>query len=145
VDRDFGRFIVGGFGDFVTMKNKLIFVYNADADYFSQVSDYLHKVFRPSTYACNLCSLTHSNLGMKPEFREFIKSISNLEFLHKDEFYRNFGNHKNDELPAIYVADSDDENKLAALLNREEINKLNNLDELIELIRKKLNAEISDN
>ncbi len=126
------------------MQNTLIFVYNADEDYFSQVTDYLHKVFRPKTYACNLCSLTHSNFGMRSEFKEFVKVFDNLEFLHKDEFYRKFNDYKNDKLPAVYVKNSDDKNKLAVLISREEINKINNLDELITLIKIRINAEVSD-
>jgi hypothetical protein len=117
------------------MKNTLIFVYNADEDYFSQVTDYLRKVFRPKTYACNLCSLTHTNFGMKSDFREFIKSIEQLEFLHKDEFYRKFTDRQNDKLPAIYVQDSADKNKLAVLISRDEINRINDLDELKQLIQ----------
>ncbi len=122
------------------MQTTLIFVYNADEDYFSQVTDYLHKVFRPKTYACNLCSLTHSNFGMRSEFKEFIKAFDNLEFLHKDEFYRKFADYKNDKLPAVYVKNSDDKNKLSVLISRDEINKINNLDELITLIKTRINA-----
>jgi hypothetical protein len=120
------------------MQNTLIFVYNANEDYFSQVTDYLHKVFRPKTYACNLCSLTHTNFGMKSDFRDFIKSIENLEFLHKDEFYRKFTAYNNEKLPAIYVQDSVDKNKLAVLISRDEINQINNLDELKQLIQNRI-------
>jgi hypothetical protein len=126
------------------MQTTPIFVYNADEDYFSQVTDYLHKIFRPKTYACNLCSLTHSNFGMRSEFKDFIKSFDKLEFLHKDEFYRKFSDYKNDELPAVYIRNAD-ENKLTILISRDEINKINNLDELITLIKTRINAEISDN
>jgi hypothetical protein len=122
------------------MNSKLIFVYNANEDYFSQVTDYLHKVFRPNTYACNLCSLTHSNFGMKSEFKEFIKSINELEFLHKDEFYCKFTEHNNDNLPAIYLQNTTDENKLEVLISRDEINKINDLNELEQLIRTRFNA-----
>ncbi len=122
------------------MQNTPIFVYNADEDYFSQVTDYLHKVFSPKTYACNLCSLTHTNFGMRSEFKEFIKSFDNIEFLHKDEFYRKYTEHKNDKLPAVYTVNADDKSKLSVLINRDEINKINNLDELITLIKTRINA-----
>jgi hypothetical protein len=122
------------------MQTTPIFVYNADEDYFSQVTDYLHKVFSPKTYACNLCSLTHTNFGMRSEFKEFIKSFDNIEFLHKDEFYRKYTEHKNDKLPAVYTVNADDKNKLSVLINRDEINKINNLDELITLIKIRINA-----
>jgi hypothetical protein len=135
---NFVCFFVGGFGNLITMKNTVIFVYNADADYFSQVSDYLHKVFRPKSYSCNLCRLTHTNFGMKNEFRHFIKKIPNIEFLHKDEFLRKFSDYENSELPAVFFQHSSGENKLEVLLNRSEINKLNSLDDLIRLLRNRL-------
>jgi hypothetical protein len=127
------------------MQNTIIFVYNANEDYFSQITDYLHKVFRPETYACNLCSLTHSNFGMKKEFKHFIETIESLEFLHKDEFYRKFTDYKNEKLPAIYVRGLNDNNKLAVLVSRDEINQINDLDELTRLIKTRINAEISYN
>lgn len=122
----------------------LIFVYNANEDYFSQVADYLHKVFRPKTYVCNLCSLTHSNFGMRAEFKNFIKSLDNLEFLHKDEFYRKFSGHQNDELPAVYLQNSDDKTKLLVLISCQEINQITRLDELTKLIKTRIHAEISN-
>jgi hypothetical protein len=123
----------------------LIFVYNADQTYFSQVTDYLHKVFRPKTYACNLCNLTHSNFGMKREFKDFIEMIDNIEFFHRDDFFAKFTECKNDKLPAIYLQESGQIDKFAVLISRDEINQINNLDELTRLIRTRINAEISSN
>ena len=77
---------------------------------------------------------------MRSEFKDFIKLFDNIEFLHKDEFYRKFGEHKNDKLPAVYVGNSNDKSKLAVLISRDEINKINNLDELITLIKTRINA-----
>ena len=71
---------------------RLLFVYNADADLFSTVTDLAHKLLRPSTYPCSLCALTHGPLRMK---QEWVRSVSELEetpeFLHKDEFHESFG------------------------------------------------------
>jgi len=43
----------------------LIFVYNAASDIWSKSLDAAHKIISPSTYACNLCSLTHGNFSEK--------------------------------------------------------------------------------
>jgi hypothetical protein len=141
VVNNFGSFALGGNFNFVTMQNTLIFVYNANEDYFSQVTDYLHKVFRPETYACNLCSLTHTNFGMKSDFKKFIQSFEDLEFMHKDQFYRKFTEHNGDSLPAIYVQNATEKNKLEVLVSHVEINKINDLNELQLIIKTRFNAE----
>ena len=83
-------------------KLKLIFVYNADSGVFNLLSDVAHKIFSPQTYACNLCALTHSNFGMKKEWKEYLETLDvPLEFLHADEFRRKYSIEKI-ELPAIF-------------------------------------------
>src|SRR5215204_5573782 len=85
-----------------TAKPKIVFVYNADSGVFNLVSDIAHKIFSPATYACNLCAVTHSNFGMRAEWKEYLDSLENsLEFLHADEFK---GKYKleNTKLPAIF-------------------------------------------
>ncbi|MGI8952546.1 MAG: hypothetical protein ACR2FN_13295 [Chitinophagaceae bacterium] len=49
----------------------LIFVYNADADLFSTLTDFAHKILSPSTYQCKLCALTYGNISMKQEWKFF--------------------------------------------------------------------------
>lgn len=71
----------------LTKKPKLIFVYNADGGVFNLLSDVAHKILSPETYSCNLCSITHTNFGMKKEWKQYLESLGNLlEFLHADEF-----------------------------------------------------------
>ncbi len=120
------------------MNKQLIFVYNANEDVFSQVADYLHKVFSPKTYECNLCSLTHSNFGMKADWKSFIQQINaDLEFFHKDEFCLKFPDHKEVTFPIIFQ--SSENNKLKTLISSEEINKISELKELQTLIEQRLN------
>ena len=52
--------------------NELIFIYNAESGLFNAVSDYLHKVISPDTYACSLCQITYGNLGMKKKWKDFL-------------------------------------------------------------------------
>lgn len=83
-------------------KTKLIFVYNADSGAFNLLTDIAHKIFSPETYTCNLCAVTHSNFGMKKEWKEYLVTLDvPLEFLHADEFKRKYPSVKI-ELPAIF-------------------------------------------
>src|SRR5437868_1404471 len=87
-------------------KPKIIFVYNAESGVFNLLSDIAHKIFSPQTYACNLCALTHSNFGMRKEWKEYLASLANpLEFLHADEFENKYQT-ENAELPAIFVEET---------------------------------------
>ncbi len=114
------------------MKSKLIFVYNADGDLFSKVTDFAHKIFSPSTYACSLCSLTYDNFGIKKEWADFIKDLdADLGFYHKDEFINRYEN-LNPDLPAIFI---DENGNIRELVGAKTINSLRSLDELKTLIQ----------
>lgn len=65
----------------------LVLVYNADAGLFSAVTDYAHKLLAPSSYACDLCAVTHGHLGMRRRWRAFLEGLGcPVRFLHRDEF-----------------------------------------------------------
>jgi len=117
------------------MKNKkLIFVYNADGDIASSLIDAVHKIVKPSTYKCNLCMITYGAVSMKKEWRDFINNLGIIvEFLHKDEFEKNYGIMKG-KFPAAYVSGD----KLKLIITAEEINRCKDLDDLKELVSKKV-------
>jgi hypothetical protein len=67
----------------------LILVYNADSSFFNIIKDVLHKIISPSTYQCNLCTLTYGTVRMKEKWKAFIDKLKILaEFLHRDDFVR---------------------------------------------------------
>jgi len=110
-----------------TGKSKLIFVYNADSGVFNLLTDVAHKIFSPQTYSCNLCAITHSNFGMKKEWKEYLESLdSELEFLHADEFNDKYQGERV-ELPAIF---KEENNRLVLILNADTINECNSIDDL---------------
>lgn len=112
---------------------KLIFVYNADSSLFSQLTDYAHKLISPSTYQCNLCALTYGNVGMKNQWKEFVKSLNvNSEFLHKDEFENKY-NYSID-YPVVLKYDS----KISVLISADQLKKLRSLKKLISSVKNKL-------
>jgi len=109
-------------------KSKLVFVYNADSGVFNLAADIAHKMFSPQTYACNLCALTHSNFGMKKDWKKYLESLdADLEFLHADEFKRKHAL-EDIELPAIFKAENDDD--LALLIDAQTINECRTIEDL---------------
>lgn len=114
----------------------LIFVYNADSGFFNSLTDYVHKIVSPKTYSCNLCAITFDNRGMKEDWKKFIDSIdASIEFLHRDEFRKEY-NMDEIVLPAVFKKDNDN---LQLAINAEEINGCKTLEELKNLVTKKLN------
>ncbi len=108
-------------------KQRLVFVYNADSGVFNLFADIAHKIISPATYACNLCALTHTNFGMKKDWKAFLESLNRpLEFLHADEFRNKYKSGKV-ELPAVF-AESDGD--LNLIINAAEINACESLDDL---------------
>lgn len=70
----------------------LVFVYNADSGVFNALADAAHKILSPRTYQCNLCALTHTAVGMRREWKQFIDSLDEApEFLHADELRARYG------------------------------------------------------
>jgi hypothetical protein len=122
--------------DKLDVKPKIIFVYNADSGLINTVTDYFHKIIKPSTYQCNLCALTFNNLGMKKIWKEFVNGLKvEVEFLHKDEFSKKY-DLKEIEFPSGFLKTA---NKLKLYITAEEINKCITLDELMDLVTEKVN------
>lgn len=118
-------------------KPKIVFVYNADSGVFNLLSDIAHKIFSPQTYACNLCAITHSNFGMKKEWKEYLDSLENpLEFLHGDEFKSKYELERAG-LPAIFVEEN---NSLKQIVTAEQINKSQSIEDLKSIINKELSV-----
>jgi len=112
-------------------KSKIIFVYNADSGVFNLMTDIAHKIFSPQTYACNLCAITHSNFGMRKEWKVFLDTLDMpMEFLHADEFKKKYSLEKA-ELPAIFK-EKDGVKKL--IVSASEINRCQTLEDLKKLI-----------
>jgi len=107
---------------------KIIFVYNANSSLFAQVTDYAHKVISPDTYQCNLCQLTHGNMGMKKEWKDFVQKLPyESEFLHKDEFVKLYPNFRDTSFPAIF---KEENGQISQLTSSEEINRQHTIKEL---------------
>lgn len=113
---------------------KLIFVYNAKSGLGNKMMDALYKSFSPSTYECDLCSLTYGSIGPKKEWTDFLNAIEmESEFHYKDKFSVAHPSLK-DDFPAIYSKDSD----YHLLVSYKEMTECDNLTELIEKIKTSL-------
>lgn len=113
---------------------ELIFVYNADSDMFSAVTDFAHKLLSPATYNCQLCALTHGHFSAKKEWKDFIQNlIVPTTFLHKNDFQKQFGTQN--LLPAIFLKSK---GILNVFITREEIIQCTSLSLLQETISRKL-------
>jgi len=113
----------------------LIFVYNANSGVFNVLTDIAHKIFSPETYACNLCALTHSNLGMRQEWKDFIESLEgSIKFLHADELKKRYAIEAI-SLPAIFIKEED---KIKIWIDSTALNSCKTLNELKQLITNKL-------
>ena len=123
------------------MSDKLLFVYNADGGIFSGVEDYFHKIIKPQTYQCRLCAITYGTLGMKAEWKRFIEEQDMpVEFLHKDEFIKQYPDTKA-RFPSAYILRDSD---IIPFITVEEMNSFKTLDELMEAVRAGFKTEIGE-
>ena len=117
-------------------KSSLIFVYNADSTFFAVVSDVIKKYTKPSEYECSLCMVTYGVATMKSEWKEYLQTIpNNKRFFHRDEFLKEFPNHSEIKLPAIF---SLIENKLEILVSADEIDEAKDVSSMITLMKSKI-------
>ena len=112
--------------------SKLLFVYNANSGIGNLVLDVAHKLFRPETYACNLCAITHNTFSENKTWKTFrAKSTIDMDFLHSDEFKAQYPN-TNFKYPVILQQDN---NTLTPFLTTEAINKLTSVEDLMAIIK----------
>ena len=117
------------------IKNKLIFIYNADSGLLNTVKDFWHKALRPSTYQCNLCQTTFGTFGAKKEWKSFINTLEvDTEFLHKDEFLEKY-DVPYAKYPSAYLLQ---DGILKLLISQEEMDKVTTTTEMEDLVSSKL-------
>lgn len=122
-------------GNTALMRPQLLFVYNADSGLFNTVTDIAHKILSPSTYACNLCALTHGHFKVREEWVGFLKTLNaDCEFLHRDEFHAKYGR-TNGVLPAIFRIDA---GVPSALIDADTLGDCTSLEQLIAILTQRL-------
>ena len=120
------------------MEQELIFVYNANSDLFSTVTDFAHKLLSPSTYSCNLCALTYGNFTVKQEWKSFIQDLATKTvFLHKNEFEKQYKIQP--VLPAVFIKI---DGAIKEIISKEQIKSCQSLEELEKLVKQKLEEHV---
>ena len=112
---------------------KLIFVYNANSGKLNTLFDIAHKIIKPETYACSLCSLTHGAFSEKQIWSDFKNSTEvEMEFLHKDEFEKKYK--KQFSYPVILK----DKNELETFVSSHQLESLTELNDLINILKEQI-------
>jgi len=127
------------------IENELILVYNADSGIFNTIKDGINKIVSPRTYQCNLCALTYGTITMKDEWKTFIDNLGiSTEFLHRDEFLKRLELHPHNimdiRFPAVFIRKKE---QVGLFIDHNEINKSKTLQELMDLITRKLSNKDS--
>jgi hypothetical protein len=119
-------------------EQQLLFVYNANSDLFSTVSDFAHKILSPSTYQCCLCALTFGNFSVKQDWKSFIEALPvKSVFLHKDEFEKKYK--MDSTLPIVFLQST---RALIPIISKQQIEACQSLDELKKLVIQKLEDNV---
>ena len=116
---------------------KIIFIYNANSGLINAVKDYFHKKRSPETYECNLCMQTFSGVSMNKSWKSYINDLDiPTEFLHRDEFEKKY-DVKDAKYPSAYLRNG---SIMKVFITVDEMNKVKSLDEMKDLVSKKLEA-----
>lgn len=120
------------------MKKQLIFVYNANSDLFSILTDFAHKILSPSTYQCRLCALTYGNFSVKQQWKSFVENFPiKTAFLHKDEFEKQYKIQP--ALPAVFISLNE---KVREIITKQEIESCQSSEELKTIITEKMKEHV---
>ncbi len=120
-----------------TFEPFLLIVYNADRGFFNAISASTHKLLSPRTYDCPLCQHTFGVTGMLQPWKEYIDMQPlSVAFTHRNEFHKDYPEHKSITLPAILLVDP--ENGITNVLDARCVREAKNLSELISQMEKRL-------
>ncbi|PWL30384.1 MAG: GTPase [Fluviicola sp. XM-24bin1] len=118
---------------------ELYFVYNARKGLGNMVMDGLHKVVSPSTYACDLCSLTYGAVTKKKEWKAFLEqSKIPMRFYYTNTLPKEF--HQNFDYPVVLRYEN---SSVSCILDRQDFAAINDLNEFIVLLIEKV-PELSE-
>lgn len=115
---------------------KLVLVYNTNIGFVNQSLDWIHKVISPSTYLCSLCNLTHTAFRVKEDWKSFVEKTNlEIEFLHKNEFAKQYPTLKKDFPWIGLIKDSKNSRTIADNII---LNQFENTDQLLDFLKVKL-------
>lgn len=117
-------------------KEKLVFVYNADGGLLNGIMDSAHKLFAPSTYQCALCAVTHGLIGMRSEWKDYMRSLSyETRFYHRDGFRKEWPQMEA-EMPAVFF--EAEAEKIELLISKQELEMVRSVGQLSALLGRRI-------
>lgn len=113
----------------------LLFVYNNDSGMLQNFKQYSLCSSPVAGGGCNLTALTHSPVGMKKDWKRFVRELSiPAQFLDKNEFKTEFRS-ADTTFPCVLVKEG---SRISVLVTTEEINRCRELEDLMGVIRVRL-------
>ena len=114
----------------------LLFVHNLDSGVLQSLHDYSSgKAAVSETDACTLSILTHSPVGMKKAWKQFLKDLKiPSRTLDRNEFIAEFG-HRPITFPVVVLKKGPE---LSVLISTEELRQCHDLSSLILLVGERL-------
>lgn len=114
----------------------LLFVYKTDSGVLQSLKNYSTGTGAGSgPDICTLSAVTHSPVGMKKEWKRFLKDLRiPSRSLDRNEFSFEFGQIQT-SFPVVLVQEG---TELAVLIGTEELNRCRNLDDLMLLVKERL-------
>lgn len=122
------------------LKKELLFVYNANSNVLHKYIDAAHKIISPSTYACDLCSLTHGNFSEKKAWKEYKESTNHLfTFHYKNDFLARYADSRYESFrfPVILEQKKDG---FDIVLDAKELKSVQSVKDLIRVIEEKVDV-----
>ncbi|MCR9173045.1 MAG: hypothetical protein NXI10_11160 [bacterium] len=113
---------------------ELFFVYNARKGVGNMLMDGLHKVVSPSTYACDLCSITYGVVAKKKDWKAFIEeSKIPIRFYYKNTLPKEID--QNLDFPVVLRYEN---SSVTCILDRQDFAAINDLSDFIVLLKEKV-------
>jgi len=114
----------------------LLFIYNSDSNRLPGLKDYTAGT--PAAIQvenCALSAITHSPVGMKKEWKRFIRDLTvPSRFLNRNEFFSEFGQC----LTAFPVVLLQKETELEILVSAEELSRCRTLEDFVSLLEQQI-------
>jgi len=117
---------------------KLVFVYNANSGPINSILDSARKIWSPSTYPCNLCSITYGYFKEDKMWRNFREqSEIAMVFWHKDDFLKQYSINQvlKYSLPIVLL---EHKSQLEPFIPSDLLNKIRSSEQLINEITLRL-------
>jgi hypothetical protein len=113
----------------------LLFVCNSDSGVLPKIKNYSSTKAESGPDDCNLSALIHSPVGIKKEWKRFIRDQKMaLRVLDRNEFRAEFGQAIT-TFPVVLIGTG---TSLAVLISTDELNRCRELEDLIGLLNQRL-------